>query len=40
MQVRVENFVKVYTPHYTEELYVLPDFRDIEQQQNQEKKRN
>lgn len=47
MQVRVENFEKVffvvadinsYTPHYTVELCVLPDCRDTEQQQIQDKK--
>lgn len=48
MQVRVENLEKVffvvvdinsYTPHYTEEICVLPDCRDIEQQQIQDKKK-
>lgn len=48
MQVRVENFEKVffvvadinsYTPHYTVEFCVLPDCRDTEQQQIQDKKK-
>lgn len=48
MQVRVENFEKVfyvvvginpYTPHYTKELCVLPNCRNIEKQQIQGKKK-